>query len=66
MRLTDETIEQIKKDKTLFIDIQKALNTTESTVYRHLSKNTARLIGMDILNILTERLNKPLDQIIIS
>lgn len=63
MRLTPEIIDQIKEDKSLFIDIQKLLNTTEGTMYRYLRDNKPRLIGMDVLTIISKRLNKPIKEL---
>jgi hypothetical protein len=63
MKLTEQTIEAIKDNKDLFIDIQKLLNTTEGTMYRYLRDNKSRLIGLDILTLISERLSKPIKEI---
>jgi len=60
MELSNETIEAIKDNKDLFIDIQKLLNTTEGTMYRYLRDNKPRLIGIDVLTLISKRLNKPI------
>jgi len=63
MKLTEQTIERIKEDKTVFIDIQKLLNTTEGTMYRHLRNNSPRLIGLDVLCVLSDRWNLPIEKL---
>jgi hypothetical protein len=63
MKLTKETIKKIQEDKALFIDIQKLLNTTEGTMYRYLRDNKPRLIGIDVLNVISARTGEDISQL---
>lgn len=64
--LTEETIEQIKKDKKLRIAIQSILNISHTTMYKYVNTNDGRLVNINVINMLVKETGKSESQIVSS